>query len=135
MAIYRRKLIAVVHRSDQGSQYTSIAFALRCRAAGIRSSMGSRGDCYDNAMCESLNATVECELLLKKRFRTEREAETAVFDFIEASYNSHSRHSALGYFSPINYERQARASAHNSNHYLSTESDQHHRCSAYQQFK
>lgn len=110
MAIYRRKPLAVVHHSDQGSQYTSIAFALRCKAAGIRPSMGSRGDCYDNAMCESFNATLECELLVKKRFRTQREAEAAVFDFIEAWYNPHRRHSALGYLSPINYERQAQAS-------------------------
>ena len=84
MAIYRRKPLAVVHHSDQGSQYTSIAFALRCKAAGIRPSMGSRGDCYDNAMCESVNATLECELLVKKRFQTQREAEAAVFAFIEA---------------------------------------------------
>ncbi len=111
MAIYRRKPLAVVHHSDQGSQYTSIAFALRCKAAGISPSMGSRGDCYDNAMCESFNATLECELLMKNRFRTQREAEAAVFDFIEAWYNPHRRHSALGYLSPINYERQAQASA------------------------
>ena len=65
MAIYLRKPIAVVHHSDQGSRYTSIAVGLRCKAAGIRPSIGSRGDCYDNAMCESFNATIECELLVK----------------------------------------------------------------------
>jgi len=84
MAIFRRKPLAVVHHSDQGSQYTSIAFAERCRSAGIQPSMGSRGDCYDNAMCESFNATLEGELLVKHRFHTQREAEAAVFDFIEA---------------------------------------------------
>jgi len=83
MAIFRRKPLAVVHHSDQGSQYTSIAFGQRCKSAGARPSMGSRGDCYDNAMCESFNATLECELLVKRRFRTQREAEAAVFDFIE----------------------------------------------------
>jgi len=85
MAIYRRKPTGVVHHSDQGSQYTSIAFGMRCKEAGIRPSMGSVGDCYDNAMCESFNATLECELLVKHRFATQREASLAVFDFIERS--------------------------------------------------
>jgi len=111
MAILRRKPLAVVHHSDQGSQYTSVAFAQRCKSAGIQPSMGSRGDCYDNAMCESFNATLECELLVRHRFRTQREAEAAVFDFIEAWYNPHRRHSSLGYLSPINYERRAQAAA------------------------
>jgi len=111
MAIFRRKPLAVVHHSDQGSQYTSIAFAQRCKSAGIQPSMGSRGDCYDNAMYESFNATLECELLVRHRFPTQREAEAAVFDFIEAWYNPHRRHSSLGYLSPINYERQAQAVA------------------------
>ncbi|MBC5803458.1 MAG: transposase [Candidatus Eremiobacteraeota bacterium] len=64
-----------------------------------------------NAMCESFNATLECELLIKHRFRTLREAEAAVFDFIESWYNPHRRHSSLGYLSPINYERRAQAAA------------------------
>ncbi len=62
-------------------------------------------------MCESFNATLECELLVKRRFRTQREAEAAVFDFIESWYNPHRRHSSLGYLSPINFERQALAAA------------------------
>jgi putative transposase len=106
MAIFRRRPNSVVHHSDQGSQYTSIAFGKRCEAAGVRPSMGSVGDCYDNAMCESFNATLECELLLKHRFKTQREAALAVFDFIEGWYNPHRRHSALGYLSPNNYERR-----------------------------
>jgi putative transposase len=106
MAIFRRRPNSVVHHSDQGSQYTSIAFGKRCEAAGVRPSMGSVGDCYDNAMCESFNATLECELLVKHRFKTQREAALAVFDFIEGWYNPHRRHSALGYLSPNNYERR-----------------------------
>lgn len=106
MAIFRRKPNSVVHHSDQGSQYTSIAFGHRCREAGVRPSMGSIGDCYDNAMCESFNATLECELLVKHRFKTQREAELAVFDFIEGWYNPHRRHSSLGYLSPNNFERR-----------------------------
>jgi putative transposase len=109
MAIWRRKPLDVVHHSDQGTQYTSIAFGSRCREANIRPSMGSVGDCYDNAMCESFNATLECELLDKHRFRTHREAELAIFDFIEGWYNLHRRHSALGYRSPAAFERETAA--------------------------
>jgi len=106
MAIYRRKPHGVIHHSDQGCQYTSIAFGARCREAGVRTSMGSVGDAYDNAMCESFNATLECELLVQHSFKTQREASLAIFDFIEGWYNPHRRHSALGYLSPNNYERR-----------------------------
>jgi putative transposase len=68
--------------------------------------MGSTGDCYDNAMCESFNATLESELLVRNRFKTLREAETAVFDFIEVWYNTHRRHSSIGYLSPREFERR-----------------------------
>jgi len=74
----------VIHHSDQGTQYTSIAFDLRCKEAGVRPSMGSRGDCYDNAMCESVFATLECKLLDRRQFRDQTEARMAIFDFIEA---------------------------------------------------
>jgi putative transposase len=109
MAIERRKPADVIHHSDQGTQYTSIAFGSRCREANIRPSMGSVGDCYDNAMCESFNATLECELLDQHRFRTHKEAELAIFHFIEGWYNPHRRHSALGYRSPAVYERETAA--------------------------
>mgnify|MGYP001995162351 FL=1 len=105
MALGQRRPSDVVHHSDQGSQYTSIAFGARCRQAGVRPSMGSVGDCYDNALCESFFATLECELLDRHRFRSHAEARMAVFDFIEGWYNPRRRHSAIGYLSPINYER------------------------------
>jgi len=73
---------------------------------GVRPSMGSVGDAYDNAMCESFFATLECELLDHHRFQTQVEARTAIFEFIEGWYNPHRRHSALDYQSPINYERK-----------------------------
>ncbi len=63
MAIGQRQPRAVIHHSDQGCQYTSVAFGRRCREVGVRPSMGSVGDCYDNAMAESFFATLECELL------------------------------------------------------------------------
>jgi putative transposase len=109
MAIYRRKPTNVIHHSDQGAQYTSIAFSQRCKEAGVRPSMGSVGDCYDNAMCESFNAILECELLVKHRFKTPREASLAVFDFIEGFYNPRRRHTSIGSISPIEYERRTHA--------------------------
>lgn len=111
MALQQRRPADVIHHSDQGSQYTSIAFGLRCKEAGVRPSMGSVGDCYDNAMCESFFATLECELLDRHRFRRIRDAELAVFDFIEGWYNLHRLHSALGYLSPAEYERRHKPAA------------------------
>jgi putative transposase len=104
MAVRQRRPHGVIHHSDQGSQYTSVAFGKRCRQAGVRPSMGSPGDCYDNALCESFFATLECELLDRRSFRSQDEARHAVFDFIEGWYNIHRRHSALGQISPARYE-------------------------------
>jgi len=106
MAIWQRRPDGVIHHSDRGSQYTSVAFGNRCRQAGVRPSMSSVGDCYDNSMAESFFATLECELIDRTRFRNHTEARLAVFQFIEGWYNPHRRHSALGYASPINFERQ-----------------------------
>ena len=104
MALRQRRPEAVVHHSDQGSQYTSVAFGGRCKQAGVRPSMGSVGDCYDNAMSESFFATLECELIDRYRFKTQAEARMAVFGFIEGWYNPRRRHSSLGYESPISFE-------------------------------
>jgi len=107
MALWQRRPSDVVHHSDQGTQYTSIAFGQRCRQAAVRPSMGSVGDCFDNAMCESFFATLECELLDRRRFATQSEARLAVFEFLEGWYNPHRRHSAIGYLSPVDFERRA----------------------------
>ncbi len=104
MAIGQRRPGDVIHHSDQGSQYTSLAFGNRCREAGVRPSMGSVGDAYDNAMCESFFATLECELLERRRFASQAEAKMACFSFIEGWYNPVRLHSALGYRSPMAYE-------------------------------
>jgi putative transposase len=80
MAIWQRQPREVVHHSDHGTQYTSIAFGRRCREAGVRPSMGSIGDCYDNALRESFFATLECELIDRRKFKTQAEARIAVFD-------------------------------------------------------
>jgi putative transposase len=109
MALEQRRPKGVIHHSDQGTQYTSIAFGQRCREAGVRPSMGSVGDCFDNALCESFFATLECELLERRRFRNQVEARLAVFEFLEGWYNLHRRHSALGYLSPAEFEKHAEA--------------------------
>ena len=111
MALWQRRPATVVHHSDQGCQYTSYAFGKRCREMGVRPSMGSVGDCYDNAMAESFFATLECELLDRHTFRTHAEARLAIFEFIEGWYNPHRRHSGLDYRSPINFERRFQQAA------------------------
>jgi transposase InsO family protein len=96
MAIERRRPgEGLVHHSDQGTQYTSLAFGRRAREAGIALSMGSVGDAYDNAMAESFFASLETELLDRTTSRTRADARLAVFDYIEAFYNRIRRHSAL----------------------------------------
>jgi putative transposase len=101
----------VIHHSDQGSQSTSLATSLafgnRCREAGVRPSMGSVGDAYDNAMAESFFSTLECELLARRRFRSQAQDRMAVFSDSEGFYNPLRRHSALGYRSPVVYEQKA----------------------------
>lgn len=110
MAQRQRGAADVVYHSDQGCQYTSFAYGAYCREHGIAQSMGSVGDAYDNALCESFFATLECELLDRVRFTTREEARSAVFTFIEGWYNTRRRHSAIGYLSPIAFE-QANANA------------------------
>src|SRR5438128_5158665 len=105
MAVAQRRPTDVIHHSDQGCQYTSVASGKRCREAGVRPSMGSVGDAYDNALCESFFATLECELLARQHFRTQADARLAVFDFIEGWYNPRRRHSALEHLSPMFFER------------------------------
>src|SRR5215813_6453344 len=107
MAIEQRRPQGVIHHSDHGCQYTAVGFGARCREAGIRPSMGSVGDCYDNALCESFFATLECELLDRVILRTPHEGRLAVFDFIEGWYNPRRRHSSLDYESPIRFEQQS----------------------------
>ena len=121
MAFTQRQPTNVIHHSDQGCQYTSIAFGQRCREMNVRPSTGSVGDAYDNAMCESFFATLECELLDRQRFKNQVEARLAVFEFIEGWYNPHRRHSALAYESPINYELKHRSETKRESAELSAE--------------
>ena len=109
MALQQRRPEGVIHHSDQGSQYASIAFGDRCRKMGVRPSMGSVGDAYDNAMAESFFASLEGELIERSTFQSKAQARMAVFTWIEGWYNPRRRHSGLGYLSPLNFERSNEA--------------------------
>jgi putative transposase len=106
MAYSQRDPHAVIHHSDHGSEYTAIAFGTRCTKLGVRPSMGSVGDCFDNAMAESFFASLECEVLDRNTFGTRSEARSTIFAWIEGWYNRTRRHSALGYLSPQEFERR-----------------------------
>ena len=108
MALTRRQPSQVIHHSDHGSQYTSKHFLDTCRQAQVKVSMGSVGDCYDNAMAESFFATLETELIdqqPRRRFQDRAQARAKIFDYVEGFYNPHRRHSALGQVSPVDYGR------------------------------
>jgi putative transposase len=105
MAVARRRPDpGLVHHSDQGSQYTSLIFTRRCRSIGIDVSMGTRGDCFDNAVLESFHATLKKDLIHRRSWPTKTEARTAIFGYIEAFYNRRRRHSRLGMRSPMDFE-------------------------------
>jgi putative transposase len=104
----RRPAGGLIHHSDHGSQYTSLAFGARMRAASISASMGGVGDSYDNAMAESFFASLETELIDRTVWRDHHEARADVFDWIEVFYNRVRRHSALGYLSPVDHEERYR---------------------------
>jgi len=106
MAIAQRRPAEFIHHSDQGSQYTSIAFGQRCAKLGVRPSMGSVGDAYDNAMAESFFASLECELIDRRNFQNKTEARLALFTYIEGWYNPRRRHSGLGRIAPAEFERR-----------------------------
>ena len=104
MATQARNAQGVIHHSDQGCQYTSIAFGKRCEEEGVVPSMGSVGDAYDNAMAESFFASLECEWLDQNIFLDHDHAKRSLFYYIESFYNKERRHSAIDYLSPINFE-------------------------------
>lgn len=107
MAVSRRRPAAgLVHHSDQGSQYVSLAFGQRCRASGIDISMGSKGDCFDNAVAESFFKTVKSDLVHRRSWPNRASLRSALFEYIEAFYNRQRRHSTLGYLSPAQFEAQ-----------------------------
>jgi putative transposase len=108
MAVTRRRPQAgVIHHSDRGSQYTSLAFGKTLADAGVLQSIGRRGDAFDNAVAESFFATLECELIDRRSFKRRDQARLEVFEFVEGFYNPRRRHSALGYVSPERFEEDS----------------------------
>ena len=97
-------MIKVLRRPLESTQLTSWAFGQRLRAAGLLASMGTVGDCYDNAMMESFWGTLQLELLDSRTWQTREELANAVFEWIECWYNPKRRHSSIGMRSPITFE-------------------------------
>jgi putative transposase len=108
MAVTRRQpgSNSTILHSDHGTQYTSWAFGKRLRDAGLPGSMGTVGDCYDNAMMESFWHTMQLELLDTRTWNSREELASAIFEWIECWYNPYRRHSSLGMLSPAEYERR-----------------------------
>ena len=107
MALRGRSCEGVIHHSDQGVQYSSKAFQALCRVHGIKQSMGSVGDCYDNAQAESWFATLKRESVLKTdRLKSAKELRQQVIRYIESWYNTRRLHTSLGNRSPVEYEAQ-----------------------------
>ena len=108
MAIWRRgKPDAVLHHSDQGSQYTSEQFQLLLMSNGVTCSMSRSGNCWDNAAMESFFSSLKTERVARKTYRTRDHARADVFDYIERFFNPTRRHSTLGYLSPMDFEKKA----------------------------
>jgi putative transposase len=106
MAVTRRRPAGeVIHHSDRGGQYRSLAFGKLLRESGVMPSMGSRGDAYDNAAMESFMASIKTELINRRRFKSKDEARSAIFHYIEVFYNPRRRHKGLGQKSPAAFER------------------------------
>ena len=95
-----------MRRLVEFTQYTSVDFGKRCKEMGVRPSMGSVGDAYDNAMAESFFASLECELIDRRSWKSPAEARMAVFTWIEGWYNPRRRHSGIGRNSPIIFEKE-----------------------------
>lgn len=98
--------LKVLRRPVESAQYTSVAFGKRCEEMGVKPSMGTVGDAYDNAMAESFFATLECELIDRRSWKTKTEARLAIFTWIESWYNPLRRHSGIGQCSPNAFERR-----------------------------
>jgi len=95
----------LLFHSDRGSQYASHGFQNQLQEAGIRGSMSRKGNCWDNAPIESFFATLKKELVYREKYQTRLQAKASLFDYIETFYNRIRRHSALGFLSPVQYEK------------------------------
>ena len=101
---HRRPLPGLIHHSDQGALYTSVAYQRLLAQRGVIASMSRKGNCFDNAVVESFFSTLKNELVHEQRFHTREDAHAAVFEFIEVFYNRQRLHQTLGYVSPMEFE-------------------------------
>jgi putative transposase len=107
MAPGRRKPVEeLMHHSDRGSQYTSLAYQAVLARFPIQVSMSKKGDCYDNAMMESFFSSLKTECVHRQAYQSRAEAKQSLFEWIEVFYNRQRRLSSLGYVSPVAYEQQ-----------------------------
>ena len=97
--------LEMLRRPVESAQYTSWAFSQRAKASGLVPSMGSVGDCYDNAMIESFWSRMQVELLDRQRWRTRLELANAIFEHLEIFHNRQRRHSSLGWRTPVEFEK------------------------------
>ncbi len=110
MAVWRRgKPVALLHHSDQGSQYTSEHFQELLKEQGITCSMSRAGEVWDNSAMESFFSSLKTERTARKVYRSREQARADVFDYIERFYNPTRRHSTLGYVSPVEFEKAQKA--------------------------
>jgi Integrase core domain len=109
--VINTSVMDVLQRLVESTQYTSVDFGKRCTEMGVRPSMGSVGDAYDNAMAESFFASLECELIDRRVWKSFAQARMEIFTWIEGWYNPRRRHSGLGHKSPVNFEREQAARA------------------------
>ena len=103
----RRPPKGCIHHTDRGSQYCSHDYQKILRQHGFQASMSGTGNCYDNAAVETFFKTIKAELLWQRSWRTRRDAEIAIFEYINGFYNPRRRHSALGWISPLAFEAKA----------------------------
>jgi len=102
----RRVRPGLIHHSDQGAQYSSLAYRQRLLASGVTPSMSRKGNCYDNAVAESFFSTLKNELVHHQTYHTREDASREIFAFIEGFYNRQRLHQSLGYLSPLEFERR-----------------------------
>jgi len=95
----------VLHHSDRGSQYASHEYQQRLQKYGMKGSMSRKGNCYDNACIESFHSVLKKELVYLEKFRTRKEAQSRIFEYIEIFYNRKRVHSAIGYLTPVQCEQ------------------------------
>jgi putative transposase len=105
MITYYHSNRPVLRPPVESAQYTSWVFTQRAKASGLAASMGSIGDCYDNAVIESFWGRMQVELFNRQRWRARIELANAIFEYLEIFHNRRRRHSALGMLSPVEYER------------------------------